>query len=232
MSSAILKALCFFLFSSITFGKTQTSLQYHQENTYRNTVGPLIFLDAPLSEHLTGSLGAALAFSSQDFEAMAYSSRFNFNPLPWTSLSLRLSHRMNLPETFSRTSLLFTTRMEGNLTSYLKFFGLIGWYKRFTQLRQAQAIPTFTQVSFSEHDFATEVGFNAAFSPRFEWTAKIATFDEVDTFNLNNPFVESTFVFSPEEGNSRWLASLRYQILLGFGRLDRLTFILGYQWGV
>lgn len=232
MLSATRKAFCFFILSSITFGQTQAGLQYHNENTYRSTTGPLVIYDIPISEEWSGRLGGGLAFSSQDFEAITYASQINYKPLAWTNLSIRLSHRMNLPETFSRSSLLAAAQIKGSLLPSLQFFGLIGWYKRFVQLRQAQAIPTFSQISFTEHDLATEFGFSTAFSSHFEWVAKVATFDEVDTFNLNNPFIESTLIFIPNEGTSRWFATSRYQLLLGFGRLDRLTLLVGYQWGV
>jgi hypothetical protein len=99
-------------------------------------------------------------------------------------------------------------------------------------LNHLNLIPFSNETSFSQFDYATELGFTMPLSPHLKGLMKISTFDPWEVYNLNNPFIETSFYLGAPENPSQWLATFRYQLLLGFGRLDRLTFGLTYlmQW--
>jgi hypothetical protein len=95
------------------------------------------------------------------------------------------------------------------------------------QLESASLFPVITKSSFSEHDFSTEIGFLTQIS-QIKLGLRVATFDELEVYNLNNPFVESVFFLPTESEKDCWSLTMRYQLTLGFGRLDRILVGLNY----
>jgi len=203
-----------------------------KENTYRDTLNP--FLDYhhnPLS-WLQMKAGTGLLVSVKDLEGLNYRFEATATPVPWLSFIIRGSQRAQFPEAFSRTSFLGLTKLQVSPWKEFSFFASFGFYKRWIVLDHANLIPFVNQSSFSQDDFATELGFTSTLSSNLTSLLKVATYDPWEVYNLNNPFVETSFYFGAPEATHKWLATFRYQLLLGFGRLDRMTFGLAYltQW--
>lgn len=225
LSSFFLVILLFF--SNLATGSLQTGLQFVAETTYRNTLNPLLVFE-PKKKLWFGprfSLGAG--FSDKDWEQIGYRIDLDTQPLGGFSLSLRLGQRLQLPETFSRTSWLGLVRWDTTLFEKLSLFFSGGWYKRFVQLERTSILPLAGSPSFSEHDFATELGFLVDFTGT-QLGVRVATFDELEIYNLNNPFIESRIFLPGSSPLERWSLTLRYQLSLGFGRLDRFTTGISY----
>ena len=202
--------------------------QLNQENSYRDTLNPSVdYRHNPLA-WLEMKTGAGLLFSTQDLESFNYRFEIIAQPSPWLSFLVRGSQRAQLPESFSRTCLLGLVQLQASLGTDFLLFASGGFYQRWVFLNQAHLFPFGSGLSFSQYDFATELGFAYPISSTLRGLMKIATFDPWEVYNLNNPFVETSFYFSRPEASSKWLATFRYQLLLGFGRLDRLTFGLTY----
>ncbi|NDG28365.1 MAG: hypothetical protein EB120_14455, partial [Proteobacteria bacterium] len=228
MWNAIARLFLPFCLSLTLFADTQAGFQYFSENTYRDTLGPLIVNRAAFNERWRGSLTTQFGFSSSDWEFVSFAYQSEFKLFSRLTLSARLSHRIHLPEPFSRTGLLFGGRAETPSLWGITGFGTVGWYRRFAQLRNATVIPVFFESSFSEHDFATEIGLDAELFQRWRLLTKVSTIDETETYNINNPYVEVSLIYK-SDGLSRWLATARQQLSLGFGRVDRTVFCLSYQ---
>jgi len=222
--------LCFFIFvfcPSLSFS-SQMGMQYVSENTYRNTLGPL-FLFSPLdSPKLQLELGTGLLVSDKDWESVSYRAQLEIPLLTWFSLGFRGAHRFQIPETFSRTTFLGFVQVDSPRLGPIAFRFLGGWYKRFAFLERASVIPFAGSLNFSQHDFALDIGLISYLTQNIHWQVKVATFDELEVYNLNHPFVESAFFWVNPETQGTWAATFRYQLSLGFGRLDRLSFGLSY----
>jgi len=138
-------------------------------------------------------------------------------------LHLRSMNRINFTRKLSHFVLTPQIEIHGSIGPvYLFLSG--GIYKRWVSLSKKNAFPLFQATDFSDWDFATQFGILTTFSSQWMWLNRVSTFDEVDTFNLNNPFVESALLFRKSRSAWVWGLTSRYQLTLGFGRLDRLMF--------
>ena len=210
----------------------QFGAQLSKENTYRDTLNPFLdYSNSPLSWFQIKT-GTGLLISTKDLESFTYRIELTATPTSWLAFVIRGSQRAQLPEAFSRTSLLGAAKLRGDLGKEFSFFLSAGFYERWVALNHANFFPFSTESSFSQQDFATELGFTLSLSPTLRGLMKVATFDPWEVYNLNNPFIETSFYLGAPDKPSQWLATFRYHLLLGFGRLDRLTFGLTYltQW--
>lgn len=213
--------------SSLSFS-SQMGMQYVSENTYRSTLGPLFLFNPLDSPKVKLGIGAGLLFSDKDWESMSYRAQFEIPLLTWFSLGFRSAHRFQIPETFSRTTFLGFIQLDSPRLGPIAFRFLGGWYKRFSFLERASVIPFVGSLNFSQHDFALDIGLISHLTQNIQGQVKVATFDELEVYNLNHPFVESAIAVVNPETQGTWAATFRYQLSLGFGRLDRLAFGLSY----
>lgn len=219
--------ISFFSFSA-PLNELGIGIQLAKENSYRDTGAPFFDFLYRTTPYLNLKLGTGIFISTKDIEGLIYRIEAETSPLPWLSLIFRSAQRSQFPEGFSHHSLLGAARVYGSPWSGISLFLTLGWYKRWGFLKSASPFSFLTGASFSQDDLATEIGMSASLYPSLEGKLKIATFDPWETYNLNNPFVETSFCFGNPESQDKWLATLRYHLLLGFGRLDRLTFNVFY----
>lgn len=78
--------------------------------------------------------------------------------------------------------------------------------------------------NYSEHDFAIAFGTELKLDQNLSALAKVSTFEEISVYNLNNPFIQADLTYEPVP-SVYWSIYSRYQLLLGFGRMD--SFKLG-----
>jgi len=229
-----LKLRLFLVFTSLSFAfspsfASQFGAQHISENTYRNTLGPVVLFEPVALVHGKWDWALGSFFSDKDWESLLYRTQFEVAPFSWAQLGLRGSHRAQLSETFSHTTFLGYLTL---LSPPLGPFGLSltgGWYRRFTFLKRASVLPFLTRSDFSQHDFAVDFQIKTQWSARAHTLVRVSTVDELDVYNLNHPFVETSFSVQEDSRQRAWKAYFRYHISLGFGRLDRFTFGLAYQ---
>lgn len=203
-------------------------LQLAKENVYKDTAGPFFEFYYKPSSFLKLKSGSGVFLSRTHLESLIYCIELEAKPLSWISFLVRGSHRSQIQEDFSGSSFLSLLRLEAFSGRRLSFFGSGGWYHRWIMLNHSSLLPFAGASSFTQHDFATELGFKLGLSRTLETQLRLSTFDNWDVYNLNNPFIESAFWIGDTSKSAKWLATFRYQLLLGFGRLDRLVFGLFY----
>ena len=99
-----------------------------------------------------------------------------------------------------------------------------GWYRRFVTLDKAHFLPVLLGSNYSEHDFAIAFGTELKLGQNLSALAKVSTFEEISVYNLNHPFIQTDLTYEPVP-SIYWTVYSRYQLLLGFGRMD--SFKLG-----
>lgn len=219
--------ICFFCLSPVF--ASQVGLQYVSENTYRNNLGPLFFFMPVNNPKMKLDLGAGFLFSDKDWESLTYRAQLELPLFSLLTVGFRSAHRLQIPETFARTTFLGFIQMDSPRLGPISFHVLGGWYRRFSFLQRASVFPFVGTLDFSQHDFSVEAGLSTQLAQDIQWKLKVATFDELEVYNLNHPFVESALSVTDSETQTTWEVLFRYHISLGFGRLDRLALGFSYS---
>lgn len=221
--------LAFFFSLSIFASRFSLDGQYEAKNTQRdlNHLTALIEPGTLLGLRLQGV--ARLSTSSKDLETLGYGASVSLPLIPLIELSVRLSNENWLSSTTSMSHLLFLAQLRTNLFSSLELFITGGWYKRFVKLNKPYLLPNLVGSDFTEHDFALALGTQVFWTPELSTLFKVATFEELSVYNLNNPFVQGQISFTPGTKSGTWSLYARYRLLLGFGRMDSLTLGLSYN---
>ena len=193
-------------------------LRHHSETSSRNLIDESLYYRSEESQGLY--LAGRFQQNTSDLESLAYAGGWAFAPLSFISLEARLAHGGHLNEGTSLTHLLGTLTLR--LPTWISPFASAGWYKRWALLQNMTLIPSFRS-SYTEHDFALALGCNVRWNEQFATDFLLSTFEEIDVFNLNNPFAKLTLVFTPKNSSLSWYFFGRYKVLLGFGRLDSFT---------
>lgn len=234
MSSAKAKLALTFIFFYSTFAICVSSNELHfgiqlaKENTYRDTLTPsLDFHYRPYSWG-QAKIGTNVLISSKAVEGLIYRFEALLKPFSWIEFLFRGNQRAEFSNAFSHTSLLGLTTFQFKPVTPITFFISAGAYQRWGVVNRSTLLPFTPKPSFSQYDFATELGVKSTFSQTLSGILKVATFDPWEVYNLNNPFIESSIELGKPKTTEKWLATFRYHLLLGFGRLDRLTFGLTY----
>ena len=152
----------------------------------------------------------------------------SWSPFSFFSLELRLGQALQLPSTVSETDLVAVAGLSASPFSFLKLFGKFGWYERYVQLTNVLIIPTPFRGDENDYDFVAEIGGTGWLSESLSLTLKLSTLEEIEVYNLNNPFIEARLDYERGPGLGTWFLFGRYQALLGFGRLDQL--VVGAGW--
>ena len=225
-----IKFLFLFLSSSL-FAKT---LSLHYESPIASSVKDSLrssnwatYYAAPLNKELQLNLGGKLGlyptFSPDSFR---YKIELGYHPFYFITASVRFTHETLLTSTVTMNHGLYWLTLSPLPFETVQFFAEAGWYQRLTLLTKATILPTF-RTSYSEHDFALALGFRFQITDAIKAHIKATTFGDLEVYNLNNPLGE--IGGSIKTGFHDWeiYSFVRYQILLGFGRLDTFSFALG-----
>ena len=198
--------------------------RYHSQANYLNTVDETVLYHTPFLSYFEGEVGGRAAVSKSNFESLDYKAEISYSVWKCLKLGTRFSHANQLSDTTAYTSLLFYGAFSIAPFRALRVFVTGGWYKRYLLLAKSTVLPVpFRNSSYSEHDFAGSFGIDLFPEETFFGTLKASTFDEISVFNLNNPYgeIQLGYRFS---STSRAILFSRYQLLLGFGRLDEFVF--------
>lgn len=181
-----------------------------------------VSLKLGLSPFLELSPLARVSVSSKDLESLRFGISARFPLFSFFEFVTRFSQQTFFPESFSTSELFFLGRLiSPEIWIPVRFFAAAGWYKRYNQLAKTTFPAVPFRNSLSEHDFSFEIGLSAFESSPYFFTTRVATFDGSEAFNLNHPYAEIEIGHRLSENLTLALFS-RYQILLGFGRMDRL----------
>lgn len=198
-------------------------LRYRSKPASPDAIDETILYRAPFLG-LSSEVGVRASVSALALESVQYKGEWGTDLLGYFGVWFRFSHSSQLPGETGTSTLLGYVTLEVPFGSLLTFSSAFGYFARLTQLDAEPLIPAFGP-SFTKQDFAARIGLR--FLPENEWSAAlgIATFEALDTFNLQNPFIEAAIRYQPSDNT--WSASLtgRYRVLLGFGRLSE--FLLG-----
>ncbi len=141
--------------------------------------------------------------------------------LPFFFVNIRLGQFTDWYYQISETEFFAKANVDIDLGKHFGFFGSFGAYFRNPRLLST-LVPSWGG-PLSNTDFIADIGFTAPLLTPLSFEAKAATFDRLAIYNLNNPYAQGTLLLKPT--NQPWLAALffRYQLLLGFGRLDQIV---------
>lgn len=192
--------------------------------TLENTLDQTLTVNSPLNAWMFLQGGMRVTESAWVLEALEYKAELELAPVSFLSLHLRLAHNSLIGDGAGSSCATLWTKAEASFFSKIKLFVLVGLYQRRSALNQSPLLPV-TSPSLSDRDFALGLGASYLFRDRWEFSAKLATFDNIHTFNLNNPFAELRLAFQPQPSGFSVHTFARYKILLGFGRLDE--FLMG-----
>lgn len=170
-----------------------------------------------------------ISHSVKDLEALGYALELSYPLLDFFSPTFRLSTENWLNSTTAQTHLLLLGALKFRPFNFVRLFLEGGWYKRFVRLNRPYLLPPIIGASYTEHDFAVNFGTELFLSDHLSTLVKVATFEELSIYNLNNPFIQSQLSYSPDSTKTVWSLYARYGLLLGFGRMDNLTFGLTYS---
>ncbi len=109
------------------------------------------------------------------------------------------------------------------------FFLNLGWFERWVTLKNAFPVPFWGGTSYHEHELATAFGFRVDTLNPWAMELKVATYDDFDPHNLNEPFFQITLARAEKETASSWFVFYRNDLLLGFGRTGSWRVGVGYQ---
>ena len=226
-----LKACFLALFFSFSIFASRYSLdgRYDIENSQRDLSHITATFEPSPLVGLNFQGIARLSTSLKDLETLGYGVSASLPLFSFFELSTRLSNENWLNSTTSMSHLIFLAQLKINLFSSLDFFFTGGWYKRFVKLNKPYLLPNLVGSDFTEHDFAVALGTQIYWNSQVSTLFKVATFEELSVYNLNNPFVQAQINFAPDTKSGTWSLYSRYRLLLGFGRMDSLTFGLSYN---
>jgi hypothetical protein len=206
-----------------SFAQTINLDSRFENHQTRNDLGVFsAYFNIPATELLSFHSAGRISLSAKDFEGWGYARGARLAWLPFFANSVRLSQENWLGPSTANSTILFLGEIEGHPFGFLDLFLNGGWYRRFITLNKALFLPGFVGSNFSEHDFAVNFGLGLHWSDSVSTLFKVATFDEVSVYNLNNPFIHAELSFIPLDNLKVTLYS-RYKLLLGFGRLDSFT---------
>lgn len=207
--------------TSYPFPSFTSSTRYFAETSQKDSLDETLFFHfRPFTDlNLTPIL--SLSLSAKDVENTLLGMNATYALLSWVELETTLSQLYLFRTTASIANYFLVARAYTPTLLSTRFFIGGGWYKRFVSLGSVTLPALAFRSSFSEHDFVAEMGLCWGEKENLFGILKAATFDKTQSYNFNNPFgeVEIGTRFSKSLTLS---AFVRYQILLGFGRLDRM----------
>lgn len=204
-------------------GQLSLDGRFEAQNTFRDlsTWTALYSPEPVLGLKLTGA--ARFSHSVRDIENLSYGLEVALPLLSFFEISSRLSNENWLNSTTAQTHFLFLGHLSISPFSFWNLFVRGGWYKRNVRLNRPYFFPTLAGSSYSEHDFAVSFGTEIAWTDSLATQFKVATFEELSVYNLNNPFIQGQFSYLTSPNGWKWTVYSRYRLLLGFGRMDSFT---------
>jgi len=200
-------------------GNLQLDLRFRSTTTQTSALEESLYFLPSWTSDLTSDFGLRLSHTGLNVKAVEYKGELEYSPLSFLRLGFRLAHSSYRDFGSSATWLLGRFGLSGDVTEWLHLFASIGWYERFYHLQGANVIPGFGR-PFPDRDFVGSVGWQIRPLPEWSLRTELSTYERITVFNLNNPFVQATVGYASPESAWHFSFFTRYQIMLGFGRLD------------
>lgn len=228
MISALRILLSLFLCSA-AYSSIELSLGYHSSQVQPNQLSETLIGSTPLTRGLELRGGMNLSQSASELEQFQYMVELAHTLISPLSIFGRW-HQLNQVSTSSHLKhLLLGSTLSTTLGSVNSFVS-VGWYKRFQSIQNSPILPSLGS-DYSEQDFALALGTTIFWTERLSQTLRIATFEELEVYNLNHPFAELKVSYQLGNDLPTVFTGFRYQVLLGFGRLDEWRTLVGAVWG-
>lgn len=204
------------------------TLGYHNSANQVDTLSQTALYRQPFLSWLSGELGVRAQESALNLQSLHYKLEPTAHVLPFLDLSLRMSTSGYHVEDMGASTLFFRARMHVRPFYWAQVYVSGGYAERYIRLNGFPILFNFSR-DIPDNDFGANIGFQ--FLPSEKWMVDLdlATFDAIQVYNLHNPFLRTALNYQPQpEG---WKATLfaRYQIVLGFGRLDEMIIGAGLE---
>jgi hypothetical protein len=198
--------------------------RYRYTPTLVSTIDQSGFYKADILPWLGGNFGARISETTWSLYAFDYKLEFSAHYLKFLATTVRLGHSNFISNGTSLTNIFALESFHVD-SDFFGAFASFGFYQRYTALENASIFPSFGTDGLVDGDYLAQIGFRVSPIKNYSITAQLANFEEIDVYNINNPFAQVTLGYKDPKGD--WSASLfgRYKILLGFGQLDE--FLVG-----
>jgi hypothetical protein len=188
-----------------------TGQKYNLQPMVLTTLNPLDWMEL--------DLGGRMSLAAFSFESLDYMAEARVPFLKIFHVDLRLFHTNRLAENYSESTYLIKTGFDWMPFSSAGLFIDFGWLFRLNSLNIITWIPSWRTSGLLDFDIAFRMGLRIAPSDNLRFEASFATFEEMEVYNLHNPFFQLKALCKWQDDIVPF-AYFRYKILLGFGRLD------------
>lgn len=225
------KFLFLFLFISIIQANTiDTHLRYEAYGTgQKYNLQPMVLVPLSPLSWLELDLAARFSLAVFSFESLDYMAEARI-PFLYKifHVDLRLFHTNRLAENFSETTWFLKTGFDFMPVSFAGLFIDFGWLFRLNSFSIITWIPSWRTSGLLDFDLGFRMGLRIVPSEKLKFEATMASFEEMDVYNLHNPFFQLKAFYTLKEDITPF-AYFRYKILLGFGRMDNWLLGLGLK---
>lgn len=213
-------------------GVADLGLFYKQSKSRASQLQPRLLFRGR-TNHLIVSGGLALSLSNPRLQSVAYTLQADREFFSFLSLGTRLNHIISVENQYGTTQFQFQLNTYYLVLDWLELYATFGYYFSWTELESPTVWPIPLGGNFSDQHFVAEAG--ALFKPKegLEIEAGFGTYEEFETYRLNNPFIQTKVSFQHDKQAAKLSLYFRYKLLLGFGRLNEFTtgFLVSTDWG-
>ncbi len=196
--------------------------RYRADSSTTDTTGSSLVAGFPISEDFRVETGARLYTGWATLHSFHYKGEIAYRVLPFLQVKSRLHHGYRFSNPTSVTHFTLSAHFEEEITGLLLGSLELGWYERFSRVDGGLPIPIFFSNPRREHDPIIQMGLGIQWNEDWRLWTDLATFDEIEVENLNNPYVGLRLQYQwPSVGE--FTTFFRYKILLGFGRWNQLV---------
>lgn len=230
MNKVILKiAFSVVVFSQTAFAKTvDLDLRHQLSRAMPNTLQQSAAL-ADQTDEYGWRVGGRLWEDALSINRLLYMGEANYTLLSFLNISARLWQIVRMKADNGTTGGMLLLCARAGITETVSFTSRLGVQHRSWRVSARSWLPVVYGSDFSETDLVIRFDLSIQWSP--EWNSEIwlGTFDELEVFNLHNPFLQILVGRKAVWENVDAFAFGRYQILLGFGLVDNWTTGVGVR---
>jgi len=181
------------------------------------------------SEKYGWRVGGRLWEDSLSINRLLYIGEANYQLLSFLNVAGRLWQIVRMKADSGTTGGLLLLCARAGITDTVSFTSRLGVQHRSWRVSARSWLPVVYGSDFSETDLA--IRFDLAIQWSEQWSSEVwlGTFDELEVFNLHNPFLQIVVFKKAAWENVDVFAFGRYQILLGFGLVDNWTTGVGVR---
>jgi hypothetical protein len=203
------------------------STRYHYYTNLPGIVDESVFYKTDITPWLRTDFGLRFGEGLLYFDSFDYKVDFTIQYFNILETTVRLSEINSLIDQTGTTTLFIIESLRLEPFTDTGMFASFGWYQRYTTLSGAPIFPGFSGQGLVDCDFLAQIGFKFKLPANFYTSVRLANFESIDVFNLNNPFAEVRVDYQKSPESWKWSLWSRYRVLLGFGQLNELMFAAG-----